>query len=129
MMLNKMQSIAAVANEGVNAAYCVLSCPGYFSDMQRRGMLNACKIAGMNCLRLMNEHTAVALSYGIYKSAKNHFHETNPEHVMFIDMGHSGYTVSIVSFVQGKLQVESVAYDRFLGGRNFDMALARDVTH
>ncbi|OQS03940.1 heat shock protein belonging to the HSP70 family [Thraustotheca clavata] len=127
MFLNKMQSIAAVANDGVNPAYCVLSCPGYFTDMQRRGMLNAAKIAGMNCLRLMNEHTAVALSYGIYKSLRNLFHETEPEHVMFIDIGHSGYTVSVVAFVKGKLQVKSVAYDRFLGGRNFDQVIAKDV--
>ncbi|EQC39058.1 hypothetical protein SDRG_03266 [Saprolegnia diclina VS20] len=128
MFLNKMQAIAAVANEGVNPAYCVISCPGYFTDMQRRAMLSASKIAGMNCLRLMNEHTAVALSYGIYKSLRNLFHESEPEHVMFIDIGHSGYTVSVVAFVQGKLQVKSVAYDRFLGGRNFDMALAKDVS-
>ncbi|RHY21736.1 hypothetical protein DYB36_011562, partial [Aphanomyces astaci] len=127
MMLNKLQNIAAVANDGVNPAYGVLSCPGYFTDVQRRAMLNASKIAGLNCLRLMNEHTAVALGYGIYKSVRNLFHETNPEHVMFIDMGHSGYTVSIVNFVQGKLQVKAVAYDRFLGGRNFDFALAKDV--
>ncbi|OQR93353.1 heat shock protein belonging to the HSP70 family [Achlya hypogyna] len=127
MFLNKMQSIAAVANDGVNPAYCVVSCPGYFTDMQRRAMLSATKIAGMNCLRLMNEHTAVALSYGIYKSLRNLFHESEPEHVMFIDIGHSGYTVSVVAFVQGKLQVKSAAYDRFLGGRNFDMAIAKDV--
>ncbi|CAK4068484.1 unnamed protein product [Aphanomyces euteiches] len=127
MMINKLQNIAAVANEGVNPAYGVVSCPGYFTDVQRRAMLNACKIAGLNCLRLMNEHTAVALSYGIYKSMRNLFHETNPEHVMFVDIGHSGYTVSIASFVQGKLHIDAVAYDRFLGGRNFDLALAKDV--
>ena len=83
----------------------------------------------MNCLRLINEHTAVALAYGIYKSARNLFHETEPEHVMFIDMGHSGYTVSVVAFVQGKLQVKSAAYDRYLGGRNFDLAIAEDAAH
>ena len=32
-------------------------------------MLGACAIVNLNCLRLMNEHTAAALSYGIYKSA------------------------------------------------------------
>ncbi|KAF0693931.1 Aste57867_15151 [Aphanomyces stellatus] len=127
MVLNKLQSIAATANEGVNPAYGVVSCPGYFTDVQRRAMLNACKIAGLNCLRLMNEHTAVALGYGIYKSVRNLFKEDEAEHVMFIDLGHSGYTVSIVAFVQGKLQVKSVAYDRFLGGRDFDLALAKDV--
>ena len=103
MILNKMQSIAAAANEGVNPAYCVLSCPGYYTDVQRRALLNATKIAGLNCLRLINEHTAIALAYGIYKSARNLFHETDPQYVMFIDLGHASYTVSIVAFVQGRL--------------------------
>lgn len=36
---------------------------------------NACSVAGVNCLRLIHEHTATALAYGIYKSAKGEFHE------------------------------------------------------
>lgn len=127
MILNKMQSIAAAANEGVNPAYCVLSCPGFYTDVQRRALLNATKIAGLNCLRLINEHTAIALAYGIYKSARNLFHESEPQHVMFIDLGHASYTVSVVAFVQGRLTVKSAAFDRFLGGRDFDMAIATDV--
>lgn len=127
MVLNKMQAIAASANEGVNPAYAVLSCPGFYTDVQRRALLNATKIAGVNCLRLLNEHTAVALAYGIYKSARNLFHETDPQYVMFIDLGHASYTVSVVAFVQGKLQVKAAAYDRFLGGRDFDMVLAKDA--
>ncbi|TMW58731.1 hypothetical protein Poli38472_010290 [Pythium oligandrum] len=127
MVINKMKAIAAAANEGVSPAYAVLSCPGFYTDAQRRALLNSCKIAGLNCLRLLNEHTAVALAYGIYKSARNLFHESEPQHVMFIDMGHASYTVSIVAFVQGKLQVKSATFDRFLGGRDFDQALAEDV--
>lgn len=127
MILNKMQNIAAAANEGVRPAYAVLSCPGFYTDVQRRAMLNACKIAGVNCLRLLNEHTAVALAYGIYKSARNLFHESEPQYVMFVDIGHASYTVSVVAFVQGKLIVKSAAFDRYLGGRDFDNAIAQDV--
>lgn len=32
-------------------------------------------IGGVNCLRLIHEHTATALAYGIYKSAKGEFSE------------------------------------------------------
>ncbi|KAJ0412700.1 hypothetical protein ATCC90586_002330 [Pythium insidiosum] len=127
MIFNKMMAIAAAANEGVRPAYAVLSCPGFYTDVQRRALLNASKIAGLNCLRLLNEHTAIALAYGIYKSARNLFHESEPQHVMFIDMGHASYTVSVVAFVQGKLQVKSATFDRFLGGRDFDYALAKEV--
>ena len=105
MMFSKLQSIAAAANNGVGNSDVVVSVPGFFTDVQRRAMMNAAKIAGFNCLRLMNEHAALALAFGIYKSARNLFHETDAQHVMFIDLGHSSYTVSIVAFVQGKLQV------------------------
>lgn len=127
MVFNKMQAIAAAANDGVSPAYAVVSVPGYYTDVQRRALLNASKIAGLNCIRLINEHTAIALAYGIYKSARNLFHETEPQYTMFIDMGHASYTVSVVAFVQGKLQVKAAAFDRFLGGRDFDLALAVDA--
>jgi heat shock protein 4 len=127
MVFNKMQAIAAAANDNVSPAYAVISVPGYYTDVQRRALLNAAKIANVNCLRLINEHTAIALAYGIYKSARNMFHESEPQYTMFIDIGHASYTVSVVAFVQGKLQVKSAAFDRFLGGRDFDYALAKDA--
>merc|ERR1719271_2208021 len=46
----------------------VLSVPSYFTDAERHAMLDAASIAGLNCLRLMNDSTAAALSYGIYKT-------------------------------------------------------------
>jgi Hsp70 protein len=55
------------------------------------GVLHACEIADINCLKVANESTLIALSYGIFKSAKKLFSETDPAHVMFIDIG---YTVS-----------------------------------
>lgn len=125
MMLGKLQKVSAAANLGVEGSDVVVSVPGYFTDRQRQAVLSAAKIAGFQCLRLLNEHAAIALSYGIYKSARNLFHETEPQHCMFIDMGHSSYTVSVVAFVQGQLKVKSVAYDRCLGGRDFDLALAK----
>ena len=34
--------------------------PSYFTDAQRRALLDASNIAGLNCLRLMNDTTAGA---------------------------------------------------------------------
>jgi heat shock protein 4 len=123
MILNKYNQIASAANENTKIGYNVLSCPGYYNEAQRRALLNGAKIGGLNVLRLLNEHAAVALAYGIYKSARNLFSD-EPLYTMFIDMGNTAYTVSVVAFVQGKLEVKSVEYDRFLGGRDFDMAIA-----
>lgn len=102
----------------------VVSVPAYFIDSQRRAVLDACRIAGLNCLRVMNDTTATALEYGIYKSARGMFSDKEPQHVMFIDMGHSGFQVSVVAFLQGKLHVLGTAWDRDLGGRDFDRLLA-----
>jgi heat shock protein 4 len=51
-------------------------------------MLNAAQIAGLNCLRLINETTATALAYGIFKTD---LPENDPVHVAFVDVGH-GHT-------------------------------------
>ena len=45
----------------------VLSCPSHFTDAERRALLDAAKMSGLNVLKLMNDTTATALAYGIYK--------------------------------------------------------------
>ena len=57
---------------------------------QYRAMLDAAQIAGINCLRLMNENTATALAYGIYKTD---LPENEAVHVAFVDVGHAATEV------------------------------------
>lgn len=101
---------------------CVISVPSFFTDVERRSMISAAKIAGLNCLRLMNDTTAVALAYGIYKQDLP-TPEEKPRNVVFVDMGHSAYQVSICAFNKGKLKVLGTAFDPHFGGRNFDEVL------
>ncbi|XP_048365056.1 heat shock 70 kDa protein 4L isoform X2 [Sphaerodactylus townsendi] len=103
-------------------ADCVISIPSFFSDAERRSVMAAAQVAGLNCLRLMNETTAVALAYGIYKQDLPSLEE-RPRNVVFVDMGHSAYQISICAFNKGKLKVLATTFDPFLGGRNFDEAL------
>ncbi|XP_009889729.1 PREDICTED: heat shock 70 kDa protein 4L isoform X2 [Charadrius vociferus] len=103
-------------------ADCVISVPSFFTDAERRSVMAAAQIAGLNCLRLMNETTAVALAYGIYKQDLPALEE-KPRNVVFVDMGHSAYQVSICAFNKGKLKVLATTFDPFIGGRNFDEAL------
>ncbi|XP_012370177.1 heat shock protein 105 kDa isoform X2 [Octodon degus] len=101
---------------------CVISVPSFFTDAERRSVLDAAQIVGLNCLRLMNDMTAVALNYGIYKQDL-----PSPEEksriVVFVDMGHSAFQVSACAFNKGKLKVLGTAFDPFLGGKNFDEKL------
>ncbi len=58
-------------------------------------MLASSKIAGLTCLRLMNEITATALAYGIYKTD---LPEKDPVTVAFVDMGHQALQVTVPSW-------------------------------
>lgn len=120
MMLVKAKDIGAKANNNVMIADSVLAVPHNFTDAQRRGLLHACEIANLNCLKITNESNAIALSYGIFKSAKKLFSETEPQHIMFVDMGYTGYCVTIVDYIQENMKVLSTVCDRNLGGRDFD---------
>lgn len=100
----------------------VLSCPAWFTDIQRRALIDAAEIAGLKLLRLMNDTTAAALGYGITKLDLPSADE-KPRRVAFVDVGHSNYTCSIVEFKKGELAVKATAWDRHYGGRSFDKAL------
>ncbi|CAK4032153.1 heat shock hsp88 [Lecanosticta acicola] len=100
----------------------VLSVPAWYTDAQRRAMLDAAEVAGIKVLRLINETTATALGYGITKLDLPG-PEEKPRRVAFIDIGHTNYTCSICEFRKGDLKVVSTAYDRHFGGRNFDKAI------
>ena len=100
----------------------VISVPMYFDEKQRKAMLDACKIAGVPCRRLVNDTTATALSYGILR--KKDFTKDKPVRVMFLDMGYNDFQVAIVAFTQDGMRVEGSASDKSLGGFDFDYRLA-----
>lgn len=122
MMLTKLKEIAE-ANLKTKVVDCVLSVPCYFTDIQRRALLDASHIAGLNVLRLMNDTAATALTYGIYKQDLP-APEEKPRHVVFLDMGHADLQLSVCAFNKGKLKVLAVAYDSDLGGNDFDHLIA-----
>ncbi|KAK3848214.1 MAG: heat shock protein 70 family [Linnemannia gamsii] len=119
MYLTKMKEIATIETK-MPVSDCVIAIPAWFTDVQRRAVLDASEIAGLNVLRLINDSTATALGYGI---TKTDLPEDKPRNVCFVDVGHSSYTVSIVSFVKGQLTVKARAFDRHFGGRDFDRML------
>ena len=99
----------------------VIAVPGWFTDIQRRAVIDAATIVNLNVLRLINDTTATALGYGITKADLPD--PENPRHVIFVDVGHADMSVAVVAFSKGQLTVKSTAYDRNLGGRDIDYAL------
>ncbi|KJR80070.1 heat shock 70kDa protein 4 [Sporothrix schenckii 1099-18] len=100
----------------------VLSVPAWFTDRQRRSLITALNIADLSVQRLLNDTTAAALGYGITKLDLPTGDE-KPRRVMFVDVGHSTFTASVVEFRKGELTVKGTAFDRHYGGRDFDKAI------
>eukprot|EP00053_Salpingoeca_punica_P014851 m.135270 g.135270 ORF g.135270 m.135270 type:complete len:814 (-) comp16556_c0_seq2:349-2790(-) len=120
--LLKMQECASKELGEKKVSDCVIGVPCYYTDEQRQATAEAVKIAQMNCLSLMNETTAVALSYGIYKQDLPE-ESAPPRRVIFVDFGHSQLQMCAAEFVKGKLTMLANAYDANLGGRDFDRLL------
>ena len=81
-------------NAGMMAKEMVLSVPTYASNAERQAYLDAAEIAGIKCVKLINESTAIALNYGFFR--KNELN--NPRKVCFVDFGHSKLTVTFAHF-------------------------------
>eukprot|EP00285_Hemiselmis_virescens_P017845 CAMPEP_0173379466 /NCGR_PEP_ID=MMETSP1356-20130122/2399_1 /TAXON_ID=77927 ORGANISM="Hemiselmis virescens, Strain PCC157" /NCGR_SAMPLE_ID=MMETSP1356 /ASSEMBLY_ACC=CAM_ASM_000847 /LENGTH=841 /DNA_ID=CAMNT_0014332803 /DNA_START=62 /DNA_END=2587 /DNA_ORIENTATION=- len=120
MLLVNLKHTAEAHNKSPSVD-CVISVPCYFNDAQRRAVLDAAEIAGVKCLRLMNDTTAIALNWGLPKSMD--FDDEKPKHVLFYDMGYSATQCCIVAFTKTKMTVLASAFDRELGGRHFDKCM------
>jgi molecular chaperone DnaK len=106
---------------GTTVTQAVITVPAYFNDSQRQATKDAGKIAGLEVLRIINEPTAAALSYGVDKSDKK------DRKVAVYDLGGGTFDVSIIEIanVDGDKQIEvlSTNGDTFLGGEDFDQVL------
>ncbi|KAJ0865518.1 putative Heat shock protein 70 family [Helianthus annuus] len=119
MVFSNMKTIA---EKNLNSAVvdCCIGIPIYFTDLQRRAVMDAATIAGLHPLRLMHETTATALAYGIYKTDLPENEQLN---VAFVDIGHASMQVCIAGFKKGQLKILAHSFDRCLGGRDFDDVL------
>jgi molecular chaperone DnaK len=113
-ILQKMKETAE-ANLGQPVTQAVITVPAYFNDAQRQATKDAGKIAGLEVLRIINEPTAAALSYGLEKRAAGT--------IAVYDLGGGTFDVSILEIGDGVFEVKSTNGDTFLGGEDFDMRL------
>jgi len=109
--LQKMKETAE-SYLGEKVTQAVITVPAYFNDAQRQATKDAGKIAGLEVLRIINEPTAAALSYGLEKKANGI--------VAVYDLGGGTFDVSILDISDGVFEVKSTNGDTFLGGEDFD---------
>merc|ERR1740117_1622431 len=116
MILVKMKQTAE-AYLGEEVKNAVVTVPAYFNDHQRQATKDAGAIAGLNVMRIINEPTAAAISYGLAKKSKE---EMN---VLIFDLGGGTFDVSLLSIDEGVFEVKATAGDTHLGGEDFDQRL------
>ena len=112
MVLQKMKQTAEdYLGEEIKQA--VITVPAYFNDAQRQATKDSGAIAGLEVLRIVNEPTAAALSYGLDKEGKN-------EKIAVYDLGGGTFDISILELGDGVFEVKSTNGDTHLGGDDFD---------
>ncbi|XP_035828013.1 hypoxia up-regulated protein 1 [Aplysia californica] len=110
----------------------VITVPAFYNQAERRAVMAAANMVGLNVLQLMSDNAAVALNYGVFR--RKNFNSTM-QYYMFYDMGATSTTATIVGYnvVKTKegtllesnpqLTVKGVGFDRTLGGLEFTLRL------
>ena len=119
MVLQKMKATAE-GQLGCVINKAVITVPAYFNDSQRQATKDAAVIAGLNCLRIINEPTAAAIAYGLDKKNSS----TAEKNVLIFDLGGGTFDVSLLTIEEGIFEVKATAGDTHLGGEDFDTRLS-----
>jgi molecular chaperone DnaK len=103
---------------GEEVTQAVITVPAYFTDAQRQATKDAGTIAGLEVLRIINEPTAAALSYGLDKQDQD-------QTVLVFDLGGGTFDVSVLQLGDGVFEVKATSGNNHLGGDDFDSALVQ----
>lgn len=101
---------------GESVTEAVISVPAYFNDDKRCATKAAGRLAGLVVERLINEPSAVAL--------KHHMDVDEAENLIVFDFGGGTLDVSLVEAFDNMVEIQAVAGDNYLGGKDFDEVIA-----
>ncbi len=97
----------------------VITVPAYFDDRQREDTLKAAQSAGMNVLKLLNEPTAAALTYGFSKKESGK--------LLVLDLGGGTFDITLMEYTDNIFRVRGVGGSTSIGGANFDRAIVEHI--
>lgn len=104
----------------------VISVPNWSSERERRAIIDSAEVAGLHCIRTINDTTAASICYGLTKE----FSSEHGKLVAIIDIGYAGTKACIGNFWKDRVDMRSQVSDSNLGGRDFDELLAQHfVSH
>lgn len=117
MVLTYMKETAE-AYLGKKVTDAVVTVPAYMNNECRQATKTACQIAGMNCLRIINEPTAASIAYHLDKK------KDRDQHVLVFDMGGGTHDVSLLEIsTDGVIECLATGGDVHLGGTDLDNRL------
>uniref|UniRef100_A0A6G1SJ21 Heat shock protein n=1 Tax=Aceria tosichella TaxID=561515 RepID=A0A6G1SJ21_9ACAR len=115
MLFTKLRYIAK------DSIDCVLSCPQYYSDLQKSALIQAALIAGLNPLQVITDMSAVVLNYAYYRTTK----EDPPKFMAFINFGQSNLQCVVACLTPQEDTATIIAAESEpIGGSDFDKLLA-----
>lgn len=114
MILQKIK-LDAKEKLGEEITDVVITCPANFDDSQRKATKTAGEVAGFKVLRIINEPTAAALSYGFGRKKK--------ENVVVYDFGGGTFDVTILTISPDTIDVLATGGEPHLGGEDFDQRI------
>lgn len=87
----------------------VITAPAHFNNQQRQATNDAGRIAGLDINRIINEHTAAALSYGLQsKKERDESSEAGSKaNVVIFDLGGGTFDVSVLAMDSGVFEVKA----------------------
>lgn len=101
---------------GEPVTQAVVTVPAYFGDNQRAATKDACRIAGLEVVRLVNEPTAASLAYGLDRLSEE-------LRIAVIDLGGGTLDVTIMEFGKGVFEVKATSGDTQLGGTDMNQLI------
>jgi molecular chaperone DnaK len=111
MLLGELK-LDAEAYFGRPVSKCVVTVPANFDDGQRFATRESARIAGLDVMRIVNEPTAAAVSYGLTTQFQGR--------ALVFDLGGGTFDVSIMEVEKGVFEVKATGGDPSLGGEDFD---------
>ena len=90
MILEYLKKIAIDFEGNENIKKAVITVPAHFNDLQRQATIEAANKAGLEVIKLINEPTAAAITYGV----KNY--SDKERKVLIFNIGEGNFDVSIV---------------------------------
>lgn len=125
MILSKLKNMACEYLKK-DITKTVITVPAYFNDAQRQATKDAATIAGLDCIRIINEPTAAALAYGLYNRSIQKAQDKDKDiNILVYDFGGGTLDVSVLNISDGLFEVLGSVGNTHLGGVDFDNRLMR----